>query len=67
MGIVNLRFAEEAGLFFNVAAVADDYDLHVGGVEVCAGGASGGSVRAIVANQLVSGQSLLEVKWAVAL
>ncbi len=37
LGVVNFEIAEEFGLVFDLGAVADDDDLHVGGVEVFAG------------------------------
>lgn len=38
LGVVDFGFTEEAGLGFDLGAVADDHDLHVGGIEVFAGG-----------------------------
>src|SRR5271155_718668 len=38
LGVVDFEVAEEGGLWFDLGAVADDYDLHVCGVEIFAGG-----------------------------
>lgn len=38
LGVVDFGFTKEAGLLFDLAAIAYDYDLHVGGVQILSRG-----------------------------
>src|SRR5260370_42597373 len=37
LGVVDFEFADEGSFLFDLGAVADDYDLHVGGIQILPG------------------------------